>query len=62
MFALWSIADLFLMLVLAAMFRENAGLETGVRIGLSLVIGSALYWAVFSNIKLEAEARPENAS
>jgi hypothetical protein len=43
MFALWSIADLFLMLILGAMIQENTGFGTAVRIGLSGVIGCALF-------------------
>jgi len=62
MFALWSAADLFLMLVLGAMNPESTGLGTAVRIGLSGVIGCALYWAVFSGIKLETAEGQEDAS
>jgi hypothetical protein len=62
MFALWSVADLFLMLVLGAVNPESTGVGTAVRIGLSGVIGCALYRAGFSNIKLEPVEARENAS
>jgi hypothetical protein len=52
-FVLWSVVDLVLMLVLSTIFQEQSDWGIVVRIALSAAAGAVLFWAVFSNIKVE---------
>lgn len=62
-FVLWSVVDLVLMLVLSAVFQEHPDWGTAVRIALSAAAGAGLFWAVFSNIKVEGRTEGrENAN
>jgi uncharacterized membrane protein YccC len=56
--AVWAVCDFIVMLFLGELFVT--GWPKVARVGLSFAIGAAVYWAVFSSVKIRAETKSKN--